>query len=223
MLCPYFVSFAAADALESSHDEEDDFVEADDSFERELCIPWFPSLAPSGISLHRKEVTRERKHKWFFKSTQVNRFNRLVNMCADKVGPGTAFGVFGKLGRETSVKEYNALLKVCIEMARSAEDEDAALEQIHRAYVFFKSMKEHGFQLEDETFGPFLGFLIEMDMVQEFFFFLGVIKDANPNAVSKLGYYEMLMWIKVDDEEKIQELINYIVTEEGESNSSLQG
>ena len=207
--------------MESSSDQEEFHVEA--LWETDLGIPWFPSIAESGISLQRKEVTRERKQKWFFKSTQVNRFNQLVSMCAGKVGTGAAFGIFGKLGRDTSVKEYNALLRLCTEKARSTNDEEVALQQIHRAFVFFKSMKENGLQLEAETYGPLLTYLIGMDMVQEFHFFCDIIKDANPKAVSKLGYYEMLLWIKVDDEEKIQELFNYIVTEEGEPNSSLRG
>ncbi|POO00467.1 Pentatricopeptide repeat [Trema orientale] len=209
-----------ADALESSPDHEG--IVGEMSLERELDVPWFPSLSQHSISLRRKEVVRERKQKWVFKSTQVGRFNKLVKMCAAKVGPNNAFDVFGKLGRETGVKEYNALIKVCIEKARSTADEDVALEQIHRAFRFFKSMKENGFQLEEETYGPFLSYLIEMAMVEEFFFFCEVITDANPGSVSKLGYYEMLLWIKVNNEEKIQELCDYIISEEGESKSSLQ-
>lgn len=193
------------------------------SLKKELEIPWFPSISNHIISLRRKEVVRERKQKWVFKSTQVGRFNKLVAMCADKVGSDTAVDIFGKLGRETGVKEYNALIKVCIEKARSATDEDEALEQIHRAFRFFKSMKDNGFQLEEETYGPFLAYLIDMAMVEEFHFFCGVIMDANPASSSKLGYYEMLLWIKVNNEEKIQELCNYILNEEGESKSCLQG
>ena len=84
-------------------------------------------------------------------------------------------------------------------------------------------MKDNGFPLEEETYGPFLAYLIDMAMVEEFFFFCDVIKDANPSSVSKLGYYEMLLWIKVDNEEKIQELCDFIVSEEGLNESSLQG
>ncbi|XP_062077813.1 pentatricopeptide repeat-containing protein At4g04790, mitochondrial-like isoform X2 [Humulus lupulus] len=208
------------DALESSPDQEE--IVGEMSLEKELEIPWFPSISNGSISVHRKEVVRERKQKWVFKSTQVGRLNTLVKMCAEKVGSDIAVEVFGKLGRETGVKEYGALIKVCIEKARSTTDEEVALEQIHRAFRFFKSMKENGFPLEEETYGPFLAYLIDMAMVEEFNFFCEVITDANSSLSSKLGYYEMLLWIKVNNEEKIQEMCHYIVSKEGEAKANLQ-
>ncbi|KAF4394588.1 hypothetical protein F8388_020413 [Cannabis sativa] len=209
-----------ADAVESSPDQE---IVGEKSLGRELEIPWFPSITNGRISVHRKEVVRERKQKWVYKCTQVGRFNTLVKMCADKVGSDIAVEIFGKLGRETGVKEYISLIKICIEKARSTTDEEVALEQIHRVFRFFKSMTEKGFPLEEETYGPFLAYLIDMAMVEEFHFFCEVITDANCISFSKLGYYEMLLWIKVNNEKKIQELCHYIVSKEGQAKSSLQG
>ncbi|KAF4378051.1 hypothetical protein F8388_020687 [Cannabis sativa] len=217
--CHWFAHFAA-DAVESSPDQE---IVGEKSLGRELEIPWFPSITNGRISVHRKEVVRERKQKWVYKCTQVGRFNTLVKMCADKVGSDIAVEIFGKLGRETGVKEYISLIKICIEKARSTTDEEVALEQIHRVFRFFKSMTEKGFPLEEETYGPFLAYLIDMAMVEEFHFFCEVITDANCISFSKLGYYEMLLWIKVNNEKKIQELCHYIVSKEGQAKSSLQG
>ncbi|KAF5942718.1 hypothetical protein HYC85_020360 [Camellia sinensis] len=185
----------------------------DDKPEKSLLeIPWFSSMSHNNISLRRKEVSRDRKQKWIFKSGQTHRFDRLVRMCAQKLGADATIKVFGRLGRETGVKEYNALIGLCIEEARKTEDEEVSLQQISKAYKLFKSMKQLGFQLEDETYGPFLMFLIDMEMVQEFVYFCEAIYQENPNSLSRLAYYEMMLWIRVNNEDKITELCDYILT-----------
>ncbi|ONI13099.1 hypothetical protein PRUPE_4G202300 [Prunus persica] len=206
----------------SSNSPDVQGTEDEKSMENALDLPWFPDMSHSVLSMRRKEITRERKQKWIFKSSQVNRFGRLVNMCADRLGTHTTIQVFDKLGRESGVKEYNALIKICIERARSSADEDVGLEQIHMAFQIFKSMKEQGFLLEEETYGQFLAYLVDMGMTEEFQFFCGVIKAENPSSVARLGYYEMLLWIRIDDEEKIQELCNYIVSDDEGTMSVLQ-
>lgn len=190
--------------------------------EKVLNIPWFSNLSHNHISLHRKEVSRERKQKWVYKSSQGNRFNRLISMCGQKLGTQTTIQVFGKLGRETGVKEYNALIGLCVQRVRRSDDEDAALEQIHMAFRLFESMREQGFQIEEDTYGQFLLYLIEMGMEQEFHFFCGVIGKDNPRSLPRLGYYEMLLWIGVNNEEKIQELCKYIAVDNGGDNSTLR-
>ncbi|EOY12569.1 Tetratricopeptide repeat-like superfamily protein, putative isoform 1 [Theobroma cacao] len=164
---------------------------------------------------HEKEVSRERKQKWVFKTSQVIRFNRLIKMCGDKLGTKATMEVFDKLGRETGLKEYNALIELCLENARTSDDEDVALEHISEAFRTFKKMRERGFQVEEETIGPFLMYFIDRGMVEEFFFFCGPIKDGNPSLLPRLGYYEMLLWIGVNNEKKIQELCNYIAATDG--------
>lgn len=198
-------------------------IDSEKSLENELEIPWLSNLLNSNISLRRKEVSRERKQKWVFKCTQVGRFDRLVNMCAKKLGTEATLEVFGKLGRETGVKEFNALMKLCIDRARETDDEDVALEQIYKAYQIFTSMKEQGFPVEESTYGPFLMYLIDMRMVEEFHFFSNIIKDCNPTALARLGYFEMLLYIRVNNEEKIKELCNFISTEDGDETADLRG
>ncbi|KAL7598217.1 pentatricopeptide repeat-containing protein At4g04790, mitochondrial isoform X1 [Lactuca sativa] len=172
-----------------------------------LDIPWAPTLINSTTSLRRKDVTRERKQKWVFKSTQGTRFSRLTRLCTRRLGADNAIKVFGKLGRQTGVKEFNAMIEVCIEKARNTDDEDTALEEFHRAYMVFESMRESGFEIGEETYGPFLLFIIDMGMVEEFHFFCENIKKENLNSLSRLAYYEMLLWIKLNDGDKIQMLI----------------
>ncbi|KAF2285830.1 hypothetical protein GH714_008293 [Hevea brasiliensis] len=104
------------------------------SLENKLEIPWVPNFHTEIRSERRKET----------------------------LGVRATMVAFGKLGRENGVKEYNALIEICINKARESDDEDFALEYISRAFKLMKLMKEQGFQLENETYGPFLMYIIDM-------------------------------------------------------------
>ncbi|XP_021636732.2 pentatricopeptide repeat-containing protein At4g04790, mitochondrial [Hevea brasiliensis] len=192
------------------------------SLENKLEIPWVPNFHTEIRSERRKEVSRKRKDTWIFKSTQGNRFDRLVKLCAQTLGVRATMVAFGKLGRENGVKEYNALIEICINKARESDDEDFALEYISRAFKLMKLMKEQGFQLENETYGPFLMYIIDMGMVEEFNFFCKFIKEDNPSSLGRLGYYEMLLHARVNNKEKIQELCNHISNNHSNETITLQ-
>ncbi|XP_023524929.1 pentatricopeptide repeat-containing protein At4g04790, mitochondrial-like isoform X2 [Cucurbita pepo subsp. pepo] len=194
----------------------------ENSLKQLLDIPWFSNMSNYSISLRRREISRERKQKWIFKNSQNYRFSQLVRNCAQKLGTDVTLEVFGKLGRETGVKEYNALIDICLEKAKTSKDLEVVLEQIAKVYQLFKLMKEHGFQLEDETYGPVLTYLIDMDMMEEFNFFCEAVKDGNPGSNSRLGYYEMLFYVKINDVEKIQELCEHAIAHDGVDKYSLQ-
>ena len=66
------------------------------------------------------------------------------------------------------------------------------------------------FQLEEETYGPLLKYIIDLGAVDEFKMFSKLIKDHNHNSISRLGYYDMLMWIRVNDEAMIRDACQYI-------------
>ncbi|KAK4420731.1 Pentatricopeptide repeat-containing protein, mitochondrial [Sesamum alatum] len=215
----------AAHASSMLYDEMD--LDWDDEYQGEsvgtvLDLPWLSRMSNINISLRRKEVSRERKQKWVFKNAQTSRFGRLVKMCAKKLGPDATIEVFGKLGRETGLKEYNALIKVFIETARGTTDEDVSLEQIYKAYQILRLVRENGFKIEEETYGQFLMYLIDFGMVEEFFFFHELIKHENPDSLPRLAYYEMLLWIRVNNEEKIQEHCRSIVADDAEEKSELR-
>ncbi|XP_012841723.1 PREDICTED: pentatricopeptide repeat-containing protein At4g21880, mitochondrial-like [Erythranthe guttata] len=187
-----------------------------------LDMPWLEKMTNNSIAEWRKEFSRDRKQKWVFKSTQTNRFGRMVNVCADKLGPDAAVEVFGKLGQETGLKEYNSLISICIKKARGTTDEDVSTEQIYRAYQIFISLREKGFKIEEETYGQFLMYLIDFGMVEEFFFFHEIIKADNSDSLPRLAYYEMLLWIRVNNEVKIQELCLSAVADDAEDKSHFQ-
>ncbi|PWA39420.1 hypothetical protein CTI12_AA526180 [Artemisia annua] len=101
--------------------------------------------------------------------------------------------VLRNLDIEIGVKELNTILNCCIEDARKLK--------------YFASLRKRGFEIGEETYGPFLMFLIDMEMVEEFHYICVKIKRDNPESLSRLAYYEMLLWIKVGDEDMIQQLI----------------
>lgn len=180
-----------------------------------LQMPWLSTRSNNDNSLlRRREIWRERKQKWVFSNGQTRRFSRIVKICANQLGTEATFEVFGKMGRENGVKEHNSLIGICIEKARACDDEDVAVEQICRAFQIFNSMKEKGFRLEEVTYGPLLTYFIDMGMIEEFHFFCNTINNGDSSSVPRLGYYEMLLWTKVNDEEKIRELCKQTAAEE---------
>ncbi|MCL7046671.1 hypothetical protein MKW94_010101 [Papaver nudicaule] len=185
-----------------------------DTQEQDLEIPWGGEYKGPIKSLHylqnRKYMTRERKQKIVYKNTKTHRLAEIVDSCGDKLSADDALGMFGKLGRQTGLKEYNALVQVCINSARKSFDEDESLQHIYNAYQIFRAMKEHGVQIKETTYGPLLRYFVETGAVDEFDFFSKVIAEANPGAFSRVGYYEMLLWAKVGNEDKVQELCNSV-------------
>lgn len=190
---------------------------------RILKMSWLPDLSHGDLSLKRKEVARDRKHKWIFKLTNDDRFDRLVKMCAKRLGTGATLDVFGQLGRETGVKEFNALIRMNIKKARATDDEYVAIEEMSKAFHLLKKMWERGFQIEEQTYQPLLRYVIDMGMVQEFQLFSDMIKAENPRSTSRLGYYEMLLWIRVNNEEMIRDICEYITVEDSEDTAAIRG
>ncbi|CAL5322057.1 unnamed protein product [Camellia sinensis] len=66
-------------------------------------------------------------------------------------------------------------------------------------------------------------FLINMEMVQEFVHFCEAIYEWNPNSLLRLAYYEMMLWIRVNNEDKITELYDYIATNDDGDKPNFKG
>ncbi|GAU46174.1 hypothetical protein TSUD_93610 [Trifolium subterraneum] len=198
--------------------------EVDDE-EKEKSVLEIPVIRDSlnvDASMRRKDVGRERKQKWIFKYTGDERSDRLIHICAKKLGTTATVDVFGRLGRETGLKEYHGLIKMCIKKARATNDENISMEEISKAYYLLKLMRECGFQLEEQTYRPVLEYITDMGLVQEFQLFYDVIQGSNPSSISRLGYYEMLLWIRVNNEEMIRDICEYITVEESKDTSALR-
>ncbi|KAL9236357.1 hypothetical protein vseg_011038 [Gypsophila vaccaria] len=187
-----------------------DMAEGGDFLGAESNLPWFSNLFNISTPLRRKELSRDRKNKWIFKNTQKLRFDKLVSLCMVKLGSGSMFELLTKLGRGTGLKEYNAFVKGCIESARNSKDEKVQIQHTLEGYQLLQLMKERGFPIEEEIFGPFLTYLIDKRMEDQFVLLLEIIKDEDPILHPRLGYYEMLFWIEMNHEEKIQEAYDYI-------------
>lgn len=207
-------------SVQGAYSEETD---ATNEFEKIMNISQLPNTPQSNIALRRKEASREKKRKCIFNTNQEQRFRRIVESCGKILGTEATLELFDKVERKPGVTGYNALVKICIGKAREAENKDIAIEEMGKVFHLFELMREQGLELEEQTYGPLLMYTIDMSMVEEFQFFCQVIKDENPGSTARLGYYEMMMWLKVNDEEKIQGLCDYIAENDGEDTFDLRG
>lgn len=216
--------FQLSGILTSSSAEKVDCEGVDDEEKekRVVEIPLIRDIHHSDLSKKRNESSRERKHKWIFKDTGGERSDRLLKICAKKLGTTTTVDVFGYLGRETGVKEYNGLIKLCIKKVRETNDENVCIEEMNKIYNLLKLMRECGFQIEEQTYRPLFEYIIDMGFVQEFELFYDVIKAGNPSSISRLGYYEMLLWMRVNNEEMIRDICEYITVEESKDTFALR-
>ncbi|CAA0813936.1 Pentatricopeptide repeat-containing protein -mitochondrial [Striga hermonthica] len=214
------------DASSLLHDEMDLDWENDhegkQTFGLADSLSMLAKMTNDNILLQRKNVTGVRNHRWVYKNTHCSRFTKLVNMCGTMLGSEATIEIFGRLGTKTGLNEYNALIRICMEKARSTNDEDVSLEQIYKAYQIFKLVTERGFKIKEEMYGQLLMYLVDYGMVEEFFFFHEIIRDKSPDSLPRLAYYEMLLWMRVKNEEKIQELLGSVMASEAEEKSLFQ-
>ncbi|KAK4795353.1 hypothetical protein SAY86_013347 [Trapa natans] len=180
-------------------------IETEKLLETVLDIPWLSNTNPL-LSSRQKEVSRVRKQKWVFKCTQDRRFQQLIKTCTEKIGAEAAMTVFQKLGRETGIKEYNALINVCIQKAKDADDDDIALQEVYNAYHLLGIMKEQGLELDEPTYGPLLRYLVDAGMENGFHHVTELVNGNSENSILKFSYYEMLLYVNINDEKKLRQL-----------------
>ncbi|OIW03158.1 hypothetical protein TanjilG_11795 [Lupinus angustifolius] len=197
-------------------------IDGEKEFERTPKISWLSNISQSNTYLRRKEPSREKKQKCMFELSQRSRFDRLIEICAKVLGTGATIELFGKVGREPGLKGYTTLIEMCIDRARGTDDDDIATEEMGKVFHLFKSMREQGLDLAEQAYRPLLLYIIDTCLVEEFHFFCNVIKDENPSSLARLGYYEMMLWLRVNNEEKIQGLCDYILENDDEDASNLR-
>jgi hypothetical protein len=191
---------------------------------RILDIQWFvPPLSKDPLMHWRREVATEKKKHYIFKNTESRRFTKLMQMCDEKLGAESTLEFFGKLGRDTGAKEFNAMIRTCLRKARGCTDIDSAVEHIYRAYNLVETMRDKGLRIEEDSYGPFLLYLVEVEMSEEFEMFRTFFKEANPQSYSRIAYYEMLHCIRVQDEGKIQELCHSVENHNEEAHYDIAG
>ncbi|KAJ4810238.1 Pentatricopeptide repeat-containing protein [Rhynchospora pubera] len=173
-----------------------------------LGIDWNPNPSTTQ-NARKKEMTRERKKRSYFKNTESRRYTKLMKVSVKRLGTASTLEFFSKLGRESGTKEYNALIRLCIDGARS-KDKEEAFDYISDAYKLLDLMKEKGFVIEEASYGPILLYLVDFKMVHEFDEICELLKEENRRAWFRLAYYEMLLCIRVSDEERIKKLLGAI-------------
>ncbi|KAM3302517.1 hypothetical protein P3S67_017019 [Capsicum chacoense] len=65
-------------------------------------------------------------------------------------------------------------------------------------------------------------YFVDYGMVQEFDFYCELIIDRNADSLARLAYYEMLLWTKVQNEDKIEELLYHLSLYDGTDKSVFQ-
>ncbi|RHN44094.1 putative pentatricopeptide [Medicago truncatula] len=175
-------------------------------------------------SMRQEELTIERKRSWISREDTIDhdeqkRFQFLL----ENLGLTTLVRMIHLHGPSIGFTGFNRLVKLLIEKARSTGDKCILLEQLNLIRHLLQSMPVvFRFQLEEETYGPLLKYIIDMGAVDEFKMFSKLIKDHNHNSISRLGYYDMLMWIRVNDEEMIRDACEYITIEDRKRTSKLR-
>lgn len=189
-----------------------------------LDFEWFQAPSSKDPTMHyRREIARERKKQYIFKNVESRRYTKLMQLCANKLGTESTVEFFEKLGRETGVKEFGSLIRLCLNKARACNDVDSAVEYIYRAYHLFETMRDKGLMIEQDIYGPFLLYLVDVGLSEEFEMFAAFFKNANPQAFSRVAYYEMLHCISLQDELKIQELCHTVEDYSEEAHYDIAG
>lgn len=174
----------------------------------------------NGVDQRKKETSRFRKQKVILKNVKSRQLLKLMEICAEKLDVESTLGLFGRVGRQISLKEYKALIALWIGKARSSNGEES-LGYIQKVFHLFISMRERGFQILEDCYGPLFVYMIDMRMKEEFQVFTEFIKDYDNESYTKIGYYEMLFWIKIGDKCRIKELCSSIVADRGDDNNKL--
>lgn len=183
---------------------------AQDDPSRPESVAWITKEPPFTAVQRAKEMSRFRKTLRMPEAKQDYRFSEVMTMIARKVGTVSTLALLDRMGMKLAVQDFNALIGICVEKARHAVDDEEALDQIYKAYQLLRLMKEKGLSLSEGSYGPCLAFLVDMEMEQDFLFFSKWIKYESPEASPRIGYYEMLFLIKVNDHERILDLCNNV-------------
>ncbi|KAH9318724.1 hypothetical protein KI387_020493, partial [Taxus chinensis] len=193
-----------------------------------LNIPWFPHSpknspkdydkiysAPyrkqhDATSLRRKELSRERKKRRVIKTMQEHRFGELIKTYGKRIDGEVTLDILGRLGRESGVREYNAMIQVCVNKAEEAADEDESLKQLCTAFRVFERMREEGRVPDRFSYMPLIDYVANKGMVKEF---RCLVQQMEKDDVDywETGYFEMVLWINDGNKDEVAGLCNQVL------------
>ncbi|EOA34373.1 hypothetical protein CARUB_v10021897mg [Capsella rubella] len=148
---------------------------------------------------------------------EISSYARL--RCALEIGAetsGRALHTLNSLGFPEVFEECKKAILLNIENAKRSEDEEYAVEQIAKAFELVAAMTREGFLVEEGVYGPLLNLLIDMKMEEEFYRIFDMIRDGqwidhSSPEFTRFGYYELVLWIQLKDEEKIEGVCSMII------------
>eukprot|EP01018_Ginkgo_biloba_P009189 Gb_41556 [translate_table: standard] len=162
------------------------------------------------MSLRRKEQARERKKRRVLRNMQERRFGQLIKTYGKRLGAEVTLDILGKLGRENGVGEYTAMIELCIRKAEETMNEEDALKQVCTAFGFLDKMRERGLVPDKFSYKPLLAYVANRGMAEEFQYLVEQMKEDTVEFSEDLSYYEMILWIKAGNREKVLELCNAV-------------
>ncbi|CAI9102845.1 OLC1v1001194C1 [Oldenlandia corymbosa var. corymbosa] len=131
-----------------------------------------------------------------------------VNRHGQKFGVDPSIEVLTGLGKAIKVwaifgvDEFSHLVWICLETAERSKDEETSRNQVVLANKIFVFMKDMGVRIEEDVYGPFLKYLIDFGLEKEFYAFSDHMKEKSMRLI--MAYYEMLLLIRLKDNEKIK-------------------
>ncbi|GLJ21203.1 hypothetical protein SUGI_0388280 [Cryptomeria japonica] len=213
-------------------------VSQDSALDSLLNIPWFPlpikhlpedyhktysppyRIPSDTTSSRRKELSRERKKKRVIKTMQKYRFGELIKTYGKMIGGEVNLDILGELGRESGLREYNAMIEVCVNKAKETADEKGSLKQLNTASTVFERIREQGMQPDKFSYRPLFAYVANKGMAEEFYCLVQQMEEDGVN-ISDIGYFEMVLWIKDGNKDEVVGLCDQVLRSESDKGSAL--
>lgn len=193
---------------------------SDSDYEETYSAP--PRKQYGNISFHRREILRDRKKRRVIRVMQDRRFGELMKVYGKRLGPETTLDLLGKLGRENGVKEYTAMIELCVKKAEENPNEEEASKQICMAFGLLDKIRERGLFPERFSYKPLIAYVANKGMVEEFQFLVEQTREDNAElSEEELSYYKMVLWIKEGNRDEVLALCNLVLCHSNKRRSNL--
>lgn len=154
---------------------------------------------------------------------QDRRFGELMKVYGKRLGAETTLDLLGKLGRENGVKEYTAMVELCVKKAEENPNEEEASRQICMALGLLDKIRECGLFPDRLSYKPLIAYLANKGMVEEFQCLVEQTREDNADlSEEELSYYEMVLWIKEGNRDEVLALCNLVLCYSNKGSSNLR-
>lgn len=193
---------------------------SNDDYEETYSTP--PRKQYENMSFRRRELLRDRKKRRVIRVMQDRRFGELLKVYGKRLGAEATLNLLGKLGRENGVKEYTAMIELCVKRAEENPNEEETSKQICMAFGLLDKMRECGLFPDRLSYKPLIAYVANKGMVEEFHCLVEQTREDNADmSEEELSYYEMVLWIKEGNRDEVLALCNLVLCHSNERRSDL--